>query len=111
MSNPQCPCAVCGNPCIDWKLVYPNDRYQDSICKDCDTIVSQRLRLIYSGVDNAYYPSTPQHAVIQEMIGERQGFSSATSKPSARQEKPCKQCTRMNDVGINKCWFCEVIIP
>ena len=26
-------------------------------------------------------------------------------------EKPCKQCGRNNDIGVSKCWMCEVSSP
>lgn len=30
---------------------------------------------------------------------------------SQTKEAPCKQCQRKNDVGIAKCWCCEVANP
>lgn len=30
---------------------------------------------------------------------------------SQNKEKPCKVCQRINDCGVNKCWWCEVEKP
>ena len=27
--------------------------------------------------------------------------------PGGVKEKPCGQCSKMNDVGVNNCWWCE----
>lgn len=36
--------------------------------------------------------------------------STNASTPQQR-EKPCKQCSKMNDIGVNKCWLCETLNP
>lgn len=28
-----------------------------------------------------------------------------------REERPCKVCQRINDCGVNKCWWCEIESP
>lgn len=34
-----------------------------------------------------------------------------TSASQSIKEKPCRNCHKMNDLGVGKCWMCEVINP
>lgn len=36
-----------------------------------------------------------------ELLGEQH-----TIKSTSRKEAPCKNCTRLNDVGVKICWLC-----
>lgn len=33
------------------------------------------------------------------------------NKEVKKQEKPCRSCCRMNDIGVSSCWWCEIKSP
>ena len=37
--------------------------------------------------------------------------SNQSLNQSDKEEKPCKICQRINDCGVNKCWWCEIESP
>jgi hypothetical protein len=37
--------------------------------------------------------------------------SAQVATNNKRAEKPCGQCHRMNDIGVKKCWWCELTHP
>ena len=47
------------------------------------------------------------HCEIEKVSSETQ----ATTLKAQLAEKPCRQCRRMNDIGVKKCYLCECPNP
>lgn len=56
-----------------------------------------------------WYPNVG--VVAGDLSGEYPVKTTTFSKSAKVPEKPCKVCTRPNDVGVSKCWHCECSHP
>lgn len=69
---------------------------------------------------NAVKPVDPQwarmgfieiHEYGNHCFCEANAIPSQTNVAKTRNEKPCKNCKRPNDVGVGACWWCELDNP
>ena len=51
------------------------------------------------------------HIALLKERGASTNVLTALAADTSRLESPCKQCSRMNDHGVSKCWMCECTNP
>lgn len=76
---------------------------------------NNNVAAIKQAIMNAMHGYTTQRINIASNPDDLLGYPSfdAASTASIVKEKPCRNptCGKMNDIGISKCWYCEVQNP
>lgn len=48
---------------------------------------------------------------IKKMLGKMEDVKRMSKVPVDEKERPCRQCKRKNDVGVDECWYCGISSP
>lgn len=88
---------------VCFKITVPNNCIY---CQHPITIISRG-----SAISPTYIDTACDHIMTYEQIYYMRVHDQKLDGVNSGlplQEAPCKQCGRMNDLGIKKCWWCEI---
>ena len=76
-----------------------------------EELVKLGIDLSGFSIIGGYYKFVPKSIVEDIVIKLQKASGELVVSSNIRQEKSCKSCGKMNDLGINVCWWCETNNP